>query len=118
MKLSKKTLQKREARRGSVKGTNTIPRLSVFRSNLHFYAQIIDDSNFNTLVSCSTLDIELRNLIASGKTCKAAILVGQKLAELCSQKNIEKIIFDRGPYIYHGRVKAFAESCRASGLEF
>jgi large subunit ribosomal protein L18 len=118
MKLSKKTLQKREALRGSIKGTKEIPRLSVFRSNLHFYAQIIDDINFNTLVSCSTLDIELRELINNGKTCKSAKLVGQKLAERCLQKNIKKIIFDRGPYIYHGRVKALAESARANGLEF
>jgi large subunit ribosomal protein L18 len=118
MKLSTKNLQKREARRGSVKGTRQIPRLSVFRSNLHFYAQVIDDTSFTTLVSCSTLDIELRNLIENGKTCKAAELVGQKLAERCLQKNIKKIIFDRGPYIYHGRVKALAESARISGLEF
>jgi large subunit ribosomal protein L18 len=118
MKLSKKTLQKREARRGSIKGTNEIPRLSVFRSNLHFYAQVIDDVHFNTLVSCSTLDIELRELIDNGKTCQAAKLVGQKLAERCLQKNIKKIIFDRGPYIYHGRVKALAESARSNGLKF
>lgn len=118
MKLSKKTLQKREARRGSIKGTKEIPRLSVFRSNAHFYAQIIDDTNFNTLASCSTLDPELRKLINSGKTSKAAELVGQKLAERCLQKNIKKVIFDRGPYIYHGRVKALAETARANGLEF
>jgi large subunit ribosomal protein L18 len=118
MKLSKKTLKKRDVRRGSIKGTKEIPRLSVFRSNTHFYAQIIDDSNFSTLVSCSTLDIELRELINNSKTCLAAALVGQKLTERCLQKNIKKIIFDRGPYIYHGRVKAFAESARKNGLEF
>jgi large subunit ribosomal protein L18 len=117
MKLSKKNLQKREARRGSMKGTKEIPRLSVFRSNLHIYAQIIDDINFDTLVSCSTLDTELRKLINNGKTCRAAKLVGQKLAERCLQKNIKKIIFDRGPYIYHGRIKALAESVRDNGLE-
>ena len=118
MKFSKKILSKRESRRGLIKGSKEKPRLSVFRSNLQLYVQIIDDSNFNTLVSCSTLDPELKNLVINGKTCEAAKLVGQKLAERCLKKNITEILFDRGPYIYHGRIKALAESVRANGLQF
>jgi large subunit ribosomal protein L18 len=118
MKLSKKMLRKRESLRGSVKGTNTRPRLSVFRSNQHIYAQIIDDTNFQTLVSCSTIDPEIKTQITKGNDCEISRLVGNKLAERSLEKNIQTIIFDRGPYIYHGRVKALADGARAGGLQF
>lgn len=109
---------KRESVRGSIKGTLNRPRLSVYRSNENIYAQIIDDVNSNTLVSCSTLDREIKLFSKNGRTCDAARLMGQKLAELSLQKKITKIVFDRGPYIYHGRIKALAEGARSGGLEF
>tara|TARA_B110000967_G_scaffold209731_1_gene267354 strand:- start:8462 stop:8818 length:357 start_codon:yes stop_codon:yes gene_type:complete len=118
MKSTKKVLRKRESLRGSVKGTIERPRLSIFRSNQHVYAQIIDDANFKTLVSCSTLDKEIKLEIKNGSTCEASHLIGQKLAERSLEQNIKKIVFDRGPYLYHGRVKALADGARAGGLEF
>ena len=91
MKLLKKKLQKRNNLRGSVKGTIDQPRLSVFRSNQHIYAQIIDDVNLKTLVSCSSLDPEIKVELKNGKTCSASKIIGQKLAERSLQKNIKKI---------------------------
>ena len=109
---------KRQALRGNVKGTFERPRLSVYRSNKHIYAQIIDDTNSNTLLSCSTLDRSVRLSLATGKTCDASRLMGEKLAELSLKQNITKIVFDRGPYLYHGRVKALADGTRSGGLQF
>jgi len=110
---------KREALRGTVKGTLERPRLSVYRSNENIYAQIIDDNTSTTLVSCSTLDRDIKlNTENKGRTCDASRLMGQKLAELSRKKNITKIVFDRGPYIYHGRIKALADGARAGGLQF
>jgi len=109
---------KRESLRGLIKGTNDRPRLSVYRSNEHIYAQIIDDTTSKTLVSCSTLDRDIKLETKNGRTCDASRLMGQKLAELSLKKNITKIVFDRGPYIYHGRVKALADGARAGGLQF
>ena len=118
MKLSKKIARKRESLRGSIKGTSERPRLSIFRSNQHIYAQIIDDKTFSTLISCSTLDIDVKNEIKSGNTCEASRLIGKKLAERSIEKNIKQIVFDRGPYLYHGRVKALADGARDGGLQF
>jgi len=135
MKLSKKTLLKlknknkklkpnkykkfkREALRGTVKGTMERPRLSVYRSNQHIYAQIIDDTNSKTLLSCSTLDRSIKLRLVTGRTCDASRLMGEKLAQLSLKKNITKIVFDRGPYLYHGRVKALADGTRSGGLQF
>ena len=109
---------KRESLRGLVKGTLDRPRLSVYRSNENIYAQIIDDTNSITLVSCSTLDRDIRIDIRNGRSCYASRLMGQKLAELSLKKNITKIVFDRGPYLYHGRIKALADGARAGGLQF
>jgi large subunit ribosomal protein L18 len=118
MQLSKKNLRKREKLRGSVQGTSEKPRLSVFRSNKNIYAQIIDDEKFHTLVSCSSLDPEIKCEIPNGKTCQVSELIGQKLAERSLKKNITQIVFDRGPFIYHGRIKALANGARAGGLNF
>ena len=135
MKLSKRTLLKlknknkklkpnqyqklkREALRGTIKGTSERPRLSVYRSNQNIYAQIIDDTNSTTLLFCSTLDRSIKLNISNGKTCEASRIMGEKLAELSLKKNIKKIVFDRGPYLYHGRVKAMADGARAGGLQF
>nr|AWT39024.1 ribosomal protein L18 [Eunotogramma sp.] len=109
---------KRESLRGSIKGTLERPRLSVYRSNENIYAQIIDDTTAQTLVSCSTLDRDIKLDVQNGRTCDASRLMGQKLAELSLKKNITKIVFDRGPYLYHGRIKALADGARAGGLQF
>jgi len=109
---------KREALRGRIKGTIERPRLSVYRSNENIYAQIIDDSNSKTLISCSTLDRSIKLVLSNGRTCEASRLMGEKLAKLSLNKNITKIVFDRGPYLYHGRIKALADGARAGGLEF
>lgn len=109
---------KRETLRGRIKGTLDRPRLSVFRSNENIYAQIIDDTNAKTLVSCSTLDRSIQLTLSTGRTCDASRLMGEKLAELSLKKNITKIVFDRGPYLYHGRIKALADGARAGGLQF
>lgn len=109
---------KRESLRGHIKGTIERPRLSVYRSNENIYAQIIDDTNSKTLVSCSTLDRSIKLELANGRTCAASKLIGKKLAELSLKKNITKIVFDRGPYLYHGRIKALADGAREGGLQF
>jgi len=109
---------KRETLRGRIKGTVDRPRLSVYRSNENIYAQIIDDTNAKTLVSCSTLDRSIKLALSNGRTCEASRLMGEKLAKLSLNKNITKIVFDRGPYLYHGRIKALADGARAGGLQF
>lgn len=109
---------KRNSLRGQIKGTKERPRLSVYRSNENIYAQIIDDTNAHTLISCSTLDRSIKLALSTGRTCDASRLMGEKLAELSLKNNITKIVFDRGPYLYHGRIKALANGARAGGLQF
>ena len=118
LKPSKYKKLKRESLRGQIKGTQERPRLSVYRSNENIYAQIIDDTTSNTLISCSTLDRSIKLALSTGRTCDASRLMGEKLAELSIKKNITKIVSDRGPYLYHGRIKAFADGARAGGLKF
>lgn len=118
LKPNKYNKLKREGLRGRIKGTVERPRLSVYRSNEHIYAQIIDDSSSKTLLACSTLDRTIKLNLSTGRTCDASRLMGEKLAELSLQKNITKIVFDRGPYLYHGRIKALADGARAGGLQF
>ena len=101
--------------RGKISGTPERPRLNVFRSNANIYAQIIDDVNGVTLVSANTLEKEFEG--ATGN-CEAAKKVGAVLAERAKAKGIDKVVFDRGGYIYHGRVAALAEGAREAGLEF
>ena len=101
--------------RGKVAGTPERPRLNVFRSNSNIYAQIIDDVAGVTLVSASTLDKDFEG--ATGN-CEAAKKVGQKLAERAKAKGIDTVVFDRGGYLYHGRVAALADGAREGGLEF
>jgi len=99
-------------------GTLARPRLCVFRSLNHIHAQIIDDSNARTLVSMSTLDSQMRNKTdGTGKSVKAEA-VGTLLAEKALNRGIKQVVFDRGGYKYHGRVKALAEAARRAGLEF
>ena len=118
LKPNKYTKLKRKALSGTIKGTIARPRLSVYRSNEHIYAQIIDDTNSKTLVACSTLDRSIKLNLSTGRTCDASRLMGEKLAELSLKKDITKIVFDRGPYLYHGRIKALADGARAGGLQF
>lgn len=102
--------------RSKVSGTSAIPRLNVFRSNSNIFAQIIDDEKAVTLVSASSIDKELK--LPNGSNSEAAILVGELLAKRAKGANIKKVKFDRGGYLYHGRVKALAEAARKNGLEF
>ena len=118
LKPNKYKKLKREALRGSIKGTLERPRLSVYRSNENIYAQIIDDTTSKTLLACSTLDRSLKLNLSNGRTCDASRLMGEKLAELSLKKNITNIVFDRRPYLYHGRIKALADGARAGGLQF
>ncbi|OQA18901.1 MAG: 50S ribosomal protein L18 [Chloroflexi bacterium ADurb.Bin360] len=112
----------RERRRAHVRrkvdGTPERPRLNVFRSLTHIYAQIIDDTLGHTLVTASTVDGELRELIAGKAKVEQAKLVGRILAERALQKGVTQVVFDRAGYKYHGRVKALAEAARAAGLDF
>ncbi|WP_128294258.1 MULTISPECIES: 50S ribosomal protein L18 [Afifella] len=94
------------------------PRLSVFRSSQHIYVQIIDDTQGRTLVSASTVEKDLRETLKSGANVQAASAVGKLLAERAKAAGIEKVQFDRGGYIYHGRIKALADAAREAGLDF
>ena len=116
-KINKNAMRlKRHVRvRGKVSGTPERPRLNVFRSNANIYAQIIDDVNGVTLVSANTLEKEFEG--ATGN-CEAAKKVGAVLAERAKAKGINQVVFDRGGYIFHGRVAALAEGAREAGLEF
>ena len=100
--------------RKKISGTPERPRLNVFRSNTNIYAQVIDDVNGVTLASASSLDRKLEN----GGNVEAATKVGEEVAKRALAKNIETVVFDRGGYIYHGRVKALAEAAREAGLKF
>ncbi|ABS72580.1 MULTISPECIES: 50S ribosomal protein L18 [Bacillus] len=109
--------QKRHARvRAKLSGTAERPRLNVFRSNKHIYAQIIDDVNGVTLASASTLDKDL-NVESTGDSAAAA-KVGELVAKRASEKGVSDVVFDRGGYLYHGRVKALADAAREAGLKF
>jgi len=99
-------------------GTSLRPRLSVFRSNAHIYAQIIDDSVGRTLVAASSCDPEFKTKLKSGGNVDAAKVVGEVLAERARAIPIELVVFDRGGRLYHGRVKALADAARAGGLKF
>lgn len=104
--------------RRKVEGTAERPRLAVFRSNQHIYAQVIDDSQKCTLVSASTLEADLRSALASGSNREASAQVGKLLAERAVAKGIQQVVFDRGGNLYHGRVQALADAAREGGLSF
>ncbi len=101
--------------RAKISGTPEIPRLDVFRSNANIYAQIIDDVNGVTLVSASSIEKDFEGL---GSNSEAAAKVGKLVAERAKAKGIENVCFDRGGYLYHGRVKALADGAREGGLNF
>lgn len=102
--------------RAKVSGTKEVPRLNVFRSNNNIFAQIIDDEAGVTLVSASSIDKDLK--LENGGNVEAATKVGKLVAERAKKAKISKVVFDRGGYLYHGRVKALAEAARENGLEF
>jgi large subunit ribosomal protein L18 len=103
--------------RKKIAGTNERPRLSIYRSNCHMYAQIIDDVKGVTLATASTLDKELTE-VGNGGNVDAARKVGELIANRAKSKGIKKVVFDRGGYLYHGRVQALADAAREAGLEF
>jgi large subunit ribosomal protein L18 len=111
-------LRKHARVRKKVKGTPERPRLNVFRSLKNIYAQVIDDTTGNTLVAASTLDEAIKGKIAYGGNKEAAKEVGRLIAQKAIDKGIKKVVFDRGGYIFHGRVKELADAAREAGLEF
>ena len=119
-KVSKNAIrQRRHLRvRKKIVGTSERPRLNVFRSNANIYAQIIDDSEGKTLVSASTLDKAIADKVDNGSNIDAATEVGKLVAERALASGITNVVFDRGGYIYHGRVKALADAAREAGLVF
>ncbi len=102
--------------RSKIMGTAEVPRLCVFRSNTGIYAQIIDDEEKTTLCSASSLDKDLK--IKNGSNIEAAKVVGEAIAKKATKEKIKKVVFDRGGYLYHGRVEALANAARENGLEF
>ena len=120
MKEKKKLARSKRKRRvrSRVKGTSERPRINVFRSLKHIYVQAIEDSTGKTLASASTLSPELKGSFRYPGNMDAAKKVGELIAKRCLEKGIQKVVFDRSGYLYHGRVKALAEAARASGLIF
>ncbi len=111
--------QKRKFRiRNKISGAVERPRLTVFRSARHIYAQVVDDTSGRTLASASTLSRDLRGTLESDNKTDAAKKVGALIARVCIEKKIEKVVFDRNGYLYHGRVKALADAAREAGLSF
>ncbi|OPL07711.1 MAG: 50S ribosomal protein L18 [delta proteobacterium ML8_F1] len=114
-----KSRQSRQKRvRGKISGTPERPRLNVYRSNTNIYAQIIDDVNGNTLVCASSLDKELEGKFKNGSNKEAARFVGELVAKKAMEKGLSQVVFDRGGYLYHGRVKELADGAREAGLKF
>ena len=116
VKESKNDVRKRRHTRvrNKISGTAECPRLNVFRSNTQIFAQIIDDVKGTTLVSSSSVELKIKN----GGNAEGAALVGKDIAEKALKLKIKNVVFDRGGYLYHGRVKALAEAARENGLEF
>ncbi|MEO0948004.1 MAG: 50S ribosomal protein L18 [Cyanobacteria bacterium J06641_5] len=119
MKGSRKSLtKKRHLRiRKKVSGTESRPRLAVFKSNQHIYAQVIDDNLQHTLASASTIDKDMTESLENSSRCEASAAVGKLVAQRALKLGVSKVVFDRGGNLYHGRVKALAEAAREAGLE-
>ena len=111
-------LRRRKRVRQKVSGTGNRPRLAVFRSLKHIYAQLINDELGETVAEASTLSPELRDNLSNGGNIAAAESVGALIAKKAKQREIEGVVFDRGGHLYHGRIKALAEAARAEGLKF
>lgn len=115
---SEARLRKHTRVRKKLSGTTERPRLDVYRSLSHIYAQVIDDTTGTTLVAASTLDEALKGKVKFGGNKEAAKEVGKLVAKKATDKGIKQVVFDRGGYIYHGRIKELAEAAREAGLEF
>jgi large subunit ribosomal protein L18 len=111
-------MRRHERIRRRLHGTSERPRLNVYRSLEHIYVQVVDDDQGNTLVSASTIDPELRGELDGLNKSQQAARVGQLVARRAMEKGFKQVVFDRGGYPYHGRVKALADAARAGGLEF
>jgi large subunit ribosomal protein L18 len=120
MKLTRRESKQRRHRRvrGKVSGSGERPRLAVFRSNEHIYAQVIDDTKHHTLVAASTVEPDLRSSLATGASCEASAQVGKLIAARSLEKGITKVVFDRGGNLYHGRIQALADAAREAGFDF
>ena len=118
-KIRKIEVQKRHRRlRLKVQGSPERPRLAVFRSQLHIYAQVIDDVNGRTLAHASSVELIKSGVIPKGQNVEAAGAVGQSIAKKALEAGIKTVVYDRGGFIFHGRIAALAESAREAGLEF
>lgn len=116
---SEARLKRKSRVRKNVKGTSEKPRLSIFKSAKHIYAQIIDDSQAVTLINASSLSTDIQEQIqGKGGNKEGAVVVGQAIAERALKKGIKKVVFDRNGFLYHGRLKALADSAREKGLQF
>jgi len=104
--------------RSKINGVSERPRLSVFRSGRHLYAQVVNDVDGKTLAAASTLSRDLKGSLDSDNKTDAAKKVGALIAKICLERKIEKVVFDRNGYLYHGRVKALADAAREAGLQF
>ncbi|QDG77097.1 50S ribosomal protein L18 [Labrenzia sp. PHM005] len=120
MANSKQAFERRRdrVRRSVKKAANGRPRLSIFRSSKQIYAQIIDDAQGHTIVSASTIETDLKGSLKTGADVSAAAAVGKLVAERAAAAGVKQVVFDRGGYQYHGRVKALADAAREGGLEF
>ena len=125
MTIVARALEKSKARkrrhlrvRKKVYGNSESPRLNVYRSLKHIYAQLIDDQSGRTLISASTLDPSLQGQLKTAGNREAARMVGELLAKKALEKGIDQVVFDRGGFLYHGRIKALAEGARSGGLKF
>jgi len=111
-------LRRQQRIRRKVRGTTQRPRLSVFRSARHIYAQIVDDAQGRTLMAASSLDAQLKDALRSEKKVAAAKLVGKLIGERALDKGIKQVVFDRNGFLYHGRIKSLSEGAREAGLIF
>lgn len=120
MKLTRKESKQRRHRRvrGKVSGSEERPRLAVFRSNEHIYAQVIDDTKHHTIVAASSVEPDLKSNLATGANQEASVQVGKLIAARSLEKGITQVVFDRGGNLYHGRIKALADAAREAGLDF
>ena len=120
MAISAKGAERRKARVRKALKARAFgrPRLSVFRSDKNIYAQIIDDANGRTLAAASTLDKDVKSTVKNGGSSEAAAVIGKLIAERGTKAGVAEVVFDRGAYIYHGRVKALADAAREGGLQF
>jgi len=118
MATDEQRLKRKKRIRKKVNGTAERPRMSIFRSAKHIYAQVVDDARGTTLVHVSTLSKDLKSGASEANKSDAAKLVGQAVAKACKAQGIDKVAFDRNGFIYHGRVKALADAAREAGLDF